>query len=108
MSVRPGDITALIALIEIATKAAASIKKIRAENPEVYAEVGKHHADALARLEAEVAFTLLAERLPNLRPSGPGRRRPGTTIRGFRTLPVTAERAAHGGGAEEAFPRRSS
>lgn len=52
MSVRPGDITALIALIEIATKAVASIKKIRAENPEVYAEVGKHHADALARLEA--------------------------------------------------------
>lgn len=52
MSIRPGDITALIALIEIATKAAASIKKIRAENPEVYAEVGKHHGDALARLEA--------------------------------------------------------
>jgi hypothetical protein len=52
VSIRPGDITALIALIEIATKAVASIKKIKAEDPQAYEEVGKHHADALARLEA--------------------------------------------------------
>ena len=52
MSIKPGDITILISLIEIATKAAAAIKKIKDESPEVYAEVGKHHADALARLEA--------------------------------------------------------
>lgn len=49
---KPGDITILISLIEIATKAAAAIKAIKADNPEAYAEVGKHHADALARLEA--------------------------------------------------------
>ena len=33
-------------------KAAAAIKAIKADNPEAYAAVGKHHADALARLEA--------------------------------------------------------
>lgn len=42
----------------------------------------------LARLEAEVAFAVLAERLPGLRPAGPAVRRPGTTIRGFASLPV--------------------
>ena len=52
MSVKAGDITILISLIEIATKAAIAIAKIKADNPEAYAEVGKHHADALARLEA--------------------------------------------------------
>lgn len=51
MSIKPGDIAILISLIEIATKANAAIAKIKADNPEVYAEVGKHHADALARLE---------------------------------------------------------
>ena len=48
----PADVTILLSLIEIATKAAAAIKAIRADNPEAYAAVGKHHADALARLEA--------------------------------------------------------
>lgn len=42
----------------------------------------------LARLEAEVAFTLLSERLPGLRAAGPAVRRPGTTIRGYSSLPV--------------------
>ena len=55
MSVKAGDVTLLITLIEIATKAAAAIKAIKAENPEAYAAVGKHHADALARLEAAAA-----------------------------------------------------
>ena len=48
----PADVTILLSLIEIATKAAAAIKSIKSDNPEAYAEVGKHHADALARLEA--------------------------------------------------------
>jgi hypothetical protein len=48
----PADITTLLSLIDIATKAATAIKAIKADKPEVYAEVGKHHADALARLEA--------------------------------------------------------
>lgn len=48
----PGDVTILLSLIEIATKAAAAIKAIQTDNPEAYAAVGKHHADALARLEA--------------------------------------------------------
>jgi hypothetical protein len=46
------DVTILISLIEIATKAAAAIKAIKDNNPEAYAAVGQHHADALARLEA--------------------------------------------------------
>jgi len=42
----------------------------------------------LARLEAEVAFQLLAERMPRLRRDGPVRRRNATTIRGPIRLPV--------------------
>jgi hypothetical protein len=48
----PADVQLLISLIEIVQKATASIKAIKADKPEVYAEVGKHHGDALARLEA--------------------------------------------------------
>lgn len=47
------DVTILISLIEIATKAAAAIKAIKDNNPEAYAAVGQHHADALARMEAD-------------------------------------------------------
>jgi cytochrome P450 len=45
----------------------------------------------LARLEGEVAFRVLAERLPRMRlsPSGRPKRRPTTTIRALSTLPVT-------------------
>lgn len=46
------NVQLLLALIDIATKATEAIKKIKADNPEVYAQVGQHHADALARLEA--------------------------------------------------------
>jgi len=51
----PNDVTILLSLIEIATKAADAIKAIKADNPEAYAAVGQHHADALARLEAAAA-----------------------------------------------------
>lgn len=51
----PADVTLLLNLIDIATKATAAIKAIKEEKPEVYAEVGKHHAEALARLEAAAA-----------------------------------------------------
>ena len=49
--IKPGDVTLLITLIEIATKAAAAIKAIKTDNPEAYAAVGKHHADAEIQLE---------------------------------------------------------
>lgn len=52
MSIKPSDVTLLLALIDVAAKAVAAIKAIQADNPEAYAAVGKHHADALARLEA--------------------------------------------------------
>lgn len=42
----------LLALIEIATKAAAAIAQIKADHPEVYAEVSAQVGDALARAEA--------------------------------------------------------
>jgi cytochrome P450 len=42
----------------------------------------------LARLEGAIAFRTLAERWPDLTVLPGGRRRPGTTIRGFATLPV--------------------
>jgi cytochrome P450 len=43
----------------------------------------------LARLEGEVALRVLAQRLPDLQPAGRATRRPGVTLRGYRTLPVT-------------------
>lgn len=52
MSVKPSDVTLLVSLIEIAVRAKAQIDAIRAEKPEVYDQVAKHHADALARAEA--------------------------------------------------------
>jgi P450-derived glycosyltransferase activator len=42
----------------------------------------------LARLEAEVALQVLAGRLPELRPLGPLRRRPGSVIGGFAAVPL--------------------
>jgi cytochrome P450 len=46
----------------------------------------------LARLEATIAFQLLAERLPDLHRSGPVRRRNATTVRGPLRLPVASGR----------------
>ena len=46
----------------------------------------------LARLEANIAIQLLAERMPHLAQAGPVRRRGGTVIRGPLHLPVTAGR----------------
>jgi hypothetical protein len=48
----------------------------------------------LARLEANIALQMLAERMPGLAQAGPVRRRGGTVIRGPLHLPVTAGRTA--------------
>jgi cytochrome P450 len=50
----------------------------------------------LARLEATIAFAMLAERLPDLRQTGPVRRRNSTLIRGPLHIPVTARRSPPG------------
>ena len=52
MSIKPSDVALLLSLIDVVAKAAAAIKAIKTDNPEAYAAVGRHHADALARLEA--------------------------------------------------------
>ncbi|MGH3821925.1 MAG: cytochrome P450 [Pseudonocardiaceae bacterium] len=44
----------------------------------------------LARLEGAIAYRVLTQRLPNLRPLPGARHRGGSTIRGYRTYPVTA------------------
>jgi cytochrome P450 len=44
----------------------------------------------LARLEGEIAFRALAQRLPDLRLAGRPRRRPGVTLRGYESLPVSS------------------
>ncbi|MFJ7906063.1 cytochrome P450 [Kitasatospora sp. NPDC096204] len=44
----------------------------------------------LAKLEAEVAFRVLSQRLPGLRQAGPVRRRLSPFIRGLHAFPVTA------------------
>jgi len=43
---------------------------------------------ALARLEAQVAFPLLLQRLPGLRPAGDPVRRPRLVLRGYESMPV--------------------
>jgi cytochrome P450 len=42
----------------------------------------------LARVEGEVAFRVLAQRLPDLRLDARPRRRPGITLRGYASMPV--------------------
>ncbi|NEA99073.1 cytochrome P450 [Streptomyces sp. SID13726] len=44
---------------------------------------------ALARTAAETALRVLVDRLPELRPSGPVRRRRSPSVRGLESLPVT-------------------
>ncbi|MEZ0108698.1 P450-derived glycosyltransferase activator [Catenulispora sp. EB89] len=53
---------------------------------------GAHYCvgQPLARMELTIAMQLLAERMPQLRIAGPVRRKPGSTIRGLRQLPVLA------------------
>jgi P450-derived glycosyltransferase activator len=83
-------------------------------DPEVYADPGRfdihrepgtehlafssgiHYClgQPLARLEANIAIQLLAERMPGLTQTGPVRRRGGTVIRGPLHLPVAAGRTA--------------
>lgn len=51
---------------------------------------GAHHClgSSLARLEARVAFEEIVDRLPGLKPDGPGRRRKTWLMRSFESLPV--------------------
>lgn len=51
---------------------------------------GPHHClgAGLARLEAEVAFTVLLERVGALQPAGPRRRRQTLILRGYESLPL--------------------
>jgi len=44
---------------------------------------------ALARLEAQVAFPILLQRLPGLRPAGEPSRRPRLVLRGYESMPVS-------------------
>jgi cytochrome P450 len=44
----------------------------------------------LARLEGEVVFRAIAERMPDLAVIAPPRRRESTVVRGYRSLPVRA------------------
>ena len=77
------------------------------ENPDVFdihREPGAEHlafssgihyciGAPLARLEATIAFRMLAEQMPGLRRTGPARRRNATVIRGPLHVPVSAGRA---------------
>ncbi|WP_194914923.1 cytochrome P450 [Catenulispora rubra] len=53
---------------------------------------GAHYCvgQPLARMELTIAMQLLAERMPQLKIAGPVHRKPGSTIRGLRHLPVSA------------------
>lgn len=53
---------------------------------------GPHHClgAGLARLESEVAFATLLDRLPQLRLAGPARRRPTFVLRGYAHVPLAS------------------
>ena len=62
------------------------------ETPHLAFSSGIHYClgAPLARLEAEVALQVLAERLPRLQMTDGARRRPGNAIRGYACMPMTA------------------
>jgi cytochrome P450 len=65
----------------------------RAGGPEHFAfSSGIHYClgAQLARIEGEIAFRALSERLPRIRPAGIPRQRPSASIRGFLELPLAA------------------
>lgn len=51
----PATVALAEQLIEIAIKAAAAVKQLKTDSPEVYAAIGQHHHDALAQAHAELA-----------------------------------------------------
>lgn len=57
--------------------------------------LGPHHClgASLARLEAQIAFTGLVDRLPRLEAAGPRRRRRTFILRGYRSIPVVSRPA---------------
>lgn len=57
--------------------------------------LGPHHClgASLARLEAQIAFARLVERLPRLEAAGPRRRRRTFILRGYRSVPVVSRPA---------------
>lgn len=62
----------------------------RTDNDHLAFSGGVHYCVGapLARLEAEIALRVLAQRIPTLQPAGPPRRRGSVTVRGLRELPV--------------------
>ncbi|HEX3613948.1 MAG TPA: cytochrome P450 [Sporichthyaceae bacterium] len=56
---------------------------------------GSHYClgAALSRMEGEVGFRMLFDRFADLRPAGPGTRRPARILRGYAHLPVEVRRA---------------
>lgn len=62
----------------------------RTDNDHLAFSGGVHYCVGapLARLEAEIALRVLAQRMPTLHPAGAPRRRSSVTVRGLRELPV--------------------
>jgi cytochrome P450 len=54
--------------------------------------IGTHHClgSALARLEGQLAFSLLLDRMPTIRRAAPAVRRPNLVARGMLHVPVAA------------------
>lgn len=63
----------------------------RPDNAPLSFGAGAHHClgAALARLEGQVAFTLLTRRFPSIAPAGPASRRDRLTLRGYAAMPIT-------------------
>jgi cytochrome P450 len=70
--------------------AAESFDPLRPNNTPISFGAGAHFClgAALARLEAQIAFPLLLQRLPGLRPAGEPVRRQRLVLRGYESMPV--------------------
>ena len=55
MKVNSQDVALAESLVRIAIETAAALKQLREAKPEVYAAIGHHHHDALAKAHAELA-----------------------------------------------------
>lgn len=55
MNINPADVSTVLSLLEIISKAKETLSELKDAKPEVFEHIGQHHADAGKRLDAAIA-----------------------------------------------------